>query len=91
MKKLATAIAITAALAAAATYQYLHASTDPHQSALQSKLHAVEKTLSSTQQRPPRLHHFLAISGGHQESHLRPDEIPGRQNRPGLRPCRAHQ
>jgi hypothetical protein len=52
MKKLATAIAITAALAAAATYQYLHASTavDPHQSALQSKLHAVEKTLSSTQQ-----------------------------------------
>jgi hypothetical protein len=49
-EKLATAIAITAALAAAATHQYLHASTDPHQSDLQSKLHAVEKTLSETQQ-----------------------------------------
>jgi len=49
MKKLATTIAITAALAAAATYQYLPASTDPHQSDLQSKLHAVEKTLSETQ------------------------------------------
>lgn len=49
MKKLATATAITAALAAAATYQYLHASTDPHQADLQSRLHAVEKTLSETQ------------------------------------------
>ncbi|MER2513124.1 MAG: hypothetical protein ABTQ25_12055, partial [Nitrosomonas ureae] len=49
MKKLATAITITAALAAAATHQYLHASADPHQSDLQSKLHAVEKTLSETQ------------------------------------------
>jgi hypothetical protein len=39
-----------AVLAAAATYQYLHASTDPHQSDLQSKLHVVEKTLSETQQ-----------------------------------------
>ena len=50
MKKVATPIAITAALAAAATHQYIHASTDPHQSALQSKLHAVEKTLSATKQ-----------------------------------------
>jgi hypothetical protein len=49
MKKLATAIAITAALAAAATYEYLHASADPHQSAIQSRLHAVERTLSETQ------------------------------------------
>ena len=49
MKKLATTIAITAALAAAATYQYLPASTDSHRSALQSRLHAVEKTLSETQ------------------------------------------
>jgi hypothetical protein len=94
MKKLLTAITITAslaALAAAATHQYLHASTDPHQSALQSKLHVVEKTLSERPAGPPRLHHFHPIPGGHQESHLRPDEIPGRQNRPKLRPCRAHQ
>jgi len=39
-----------AALAAAATYQYLHAPADPHQSDLQSRLHAVQKTLSETQQ-----------------------------------------
>ncbi|WP_291985698.1 hypothetical protein [Candidatus Accumulibacter sp. ACC007] len=50
MKRLATAIAITAALAAAATQQYLHASTDPQHSALHSRLHAVERTLSATQQ-----------------------------------------
>ena len=50
MKGLATAIAITTVLAAAATYQYRHASADPHQSDFQSKLHAVEKTLSETQQ-----------------------------------------
>ena len=52
MKRLATTTAITAVLAAVATYQYLHASAaaDPHQSAPQSRPHAVEKTLSETQQ-----------------------------------------
>jgi len=54
MKRALAAIAITvslAALAAAAMYQYRQsAATDHHQSALQSKLHVVEQTLSATQQ-----------------------------------------
>lgn len=53
MKKSLTTIAITASLAilaAAASYQYLDASTDPHQSDLQSKLHVVEQTLAATKQ-----------------------------------------
>jgi hypothetical protein len=58
MKKLATAIAITAALAAAATHQYLHASTDPHQSDLQSKLHASSKPC----RRPSRTSSAIPLS-----------------------------
>ena len=53
MKRLVTAIAITAslaALAAVATHQYRQSSTDPHQSDLLSKLHIVEQTLSATKQ-----------------------------------------
>jgi hypothetical protein len=52
MKRALAAITITAsiaALAAAATYQYLHDSAQHRQSALQSKLHVMEKTLSETQ------------------------------------------
>ncbi len=52
MKRARTAIAVTvsiAAIAAAATHQYLQSSTDHHQSDLQSRLHAVEQSLSETQ------------------------------------------
>jgi len=54
MKRLVTAIIITASiaiLAAAATHQYAHsAATEHHQSDLLSKLHIVEHTLSATKQ-----------------------------------------
>ncbi|MCB1944114.1 MAG: hypothetical protein KDI53_19040, partial [Candidatus Accumulibacter sp.] len=51
MKRLATAIAVTAALAAAATHQYRQSTAaEHHQSDLLSKLHAVEQTLSATKQ-----------------------------------------
>ncbi|MQM32912.1 MAG: hypothetical protein CRU72_00275 [Candidatus Accumulibacter phosphatis] len=85
MKKLITAIAITAALAAAATYQYLQTTTDHHQSALQSRLHVVEQALSATQQELLGYTIFTQY-GGHQKSHLRPDEIPGRHHRFGPLP-----
>jgi Tfp pilus assembly protein PilE len=53
MKRVLTAIVVAASLAALAaisTHQYRQsASTDPHQSALQSRLHVVERTLSETQ------------------------------------------
>ena len=54
MKRLVTAIAITASiamLAAAATHQYLQSSAaEHHQTDLLSKLHTVERTLSATKQ-----------------------------------------
>ena len=54
MKRLVTAIAITAslaALAAVATHQYRQSSAaEHHQTDLQSKLHTVEQTLSATKQ-----------------------------------------
>ena len=48
MKRPVTAIAITAVLAAAATYQYVQFSAERHQSDLLSRLHVVEQTLSQT-------------------------------------------
>lgn len=48
MKRLVIAIAVTAVLAAAATYQYVQFSAERHQSDLLSKLHVVEQTLSET-------------------------------------------
>jgi hypothetical protein len=48
LKRPVTAIAITAVLAAAATYQYVQFSAERHQSDLLSRLHVVEQTLSQT-------------------------------------------
>jgi len=53
MKRLVVAIAVTAsiaALAAAATHQYLQRSAEHRQSDLLSRLHVVEQTLSETKQ-----------------------------------------
>jgi len=54
MKRALTAIAITASLALLAAAisidQYRQSSTDPHQSALQFRLHVMEQTLSATKQ-----------------------------------------
>ena len=48
MKRLITAIAITAVLAAAATYQYVQYSAEHRQADLLARLHVVEQTLSET-------------------------------------------
>jgi hypothetical protein len=48
MQRLITAIAITAVLAIAATYQYVQFSVERRRSDLLSKLHVVEQTLSQT-------------------------------------------